>query len=163
MNKVTLQQILASIKGLERRLQALEGIPSSSSSSTVDSDAQENTEEVANSDLILSIVNKIGDCDENEAIQSKILDKVSMEGKILLCFYISHKYFNNAWLTSGDIEAITSDLGIKLGKANASNKMIELRKYLEAAKTRQKGRATPCRLNRKGVLRFEEILHGKND
>lgn len=111
--------------------------------------------------LILAIVNKIGDCDESEEVQIKVLDKASMEGKILLCFYISCKYFKNAWLNTGDIEKITSDLGVKIDVRNATNKIKELRRYLESGKSRKKGQPTPYRLNRKGKKRFEDIIYDK--
>ncbi len=111
-------------------------------------------------DLILSIVNKIGECDESEEIQNKVLDQRNSGGKILLCFYISHKHFKNAWLTTGDIERITSGLGTKIAVGNVSNKIKEeTRKYLESGSTRKKGQPTPYRLNRKGVKHFEEIIH----
>jgi len=118
-----------------------------------------------NSDtLILAIVNKTSECDKSEEIQSKVLDKASMDGKILLCFYISYKYFKNAWLTTGDVEKITSGLGTKITAGNASNKITgELRKYLESGAVRKKGQPTPYRLNRKGVKRFEEIIHSKDE
>lgn len=117
----------------------------------------------ASDNLILSIVNKIGDCKESEKIQINILDKTSMGGKILLCFYISYKYFKNSWLTTGDIEKITSALGTKIAISNVSNKIkSELRKYLESETVRKKGQSTPYRLNRKGVKRFEETINEKN-
>jgi len=109
--------------------------------------------------LILAMVNKIGECSESEEIQSRVLDKTSMEGKILLCFYISYKYFKNAWLNTGDIEKITADLGVKIDVRNATNKIKEIRRYLESGKSRKKGQPTPYRLNRKGAKRFEEILN----
>lgn len=113
-------------------------------------------------DLTLAIVNKVGDCDESEEIQSKVLDQRSAEGKILLCFYISYKYFKNVWLTTGDIEKITSDLGTKIAVGNVSNKIKkELRQYLESGTARKQGQPTLYRLNRKGVRRFEEIIYGK--
>jgi len=111
-------------------------------------------------DIILSIVNKIGDCDESEEIQSKVLDQMNMEGKILLCFFISSKYFKNTWLTTGDIEKITSALGTKVAVGNVSNKIkAGLRQYLESGAVRKRGQPTPYRLNRKGVKRFNEIIH----
>jgi hypothetical protein len=113
-------------------------------------------------DLILPIVNKVGDCDESEEVQSKVLDQKSMEAKILLCFYISYKYFENAWLTTGDIEKVTSGLGTKIAVGNVSNKIKgELRQYLESGAVRKRGQPTPYRLNRKGAKRFEEILHAE--
>lgn len=112
-------------------------------------------------DLTLSIVNKVSDCDENEEIQSKVIDQKSMGAKILLCFYISYKYFENSWLTTGNIEKVTSGLGIKIAVGNVSNKITgELRQYLESGAVRKRGQPTPYRLNRKGFKRFEGILHG---
>lgn len=112
-------------------------------------------------DISLQIVNKIGECDESDAIQKHVLDKRSAEGKILLCFYISHKYFENEWLETGHIEKITAELGIKIDRRNATNYLIEFRKYLESGAARKKGQPTPYRLNRKGVKRFEEIINEK--
>ena len=120
--------------------------------------ARETKTEANQDDLVLQIVNKTGDCDESENIQTNVLDSKKMEAKILLCFYISHKYFGNTWLNSGHIEKITSDLGIKIDKRNVTNKLKSLRQYLENGSTRQKGQPTPYRLNRKGVKRFEDII-----
>ncbi len=112
-------------------------------------------------DIALQIVNKVGDCDESDAIQKQVLDKRDAEGKVLLSFFIANKYFGNAWLNSADIEKITSALGIKIDKRNGANYLKTLRKYLESAATPQRGQPTPYRLNRAGAKRFEEILHEK--
>jgi len=42
---------------------------------------------------ILAIVNKIKNCDEAERIETEILDKISISGRVLLPFYICYKYF----------------------------------------------------------------------
>ena len=140
----------------EKRIRTLEARPPLAKKE-VDSGTTDNKESDA---LILAMVNKIGECNESEEIQSKVLDKADMEGKILLCFYISHKYFKNAWLTTGDIEKITSGLGTKITAGNVSNKITGgLRKYLESGSVRKKGQSTPYRFNRKGAKRFEEILN----
>jgi len=152
-----LRKMLQQLDDHERRIRLLEGGPRSKGQ-----DRETGQSDVDSSpDLVLSIVNKISDCDEGEEIQRKILDKKSMDAKIILCLFISHKYFDNAWLTTGDIEKITSELGIKIDKRNAANKMKEIRQYLESASTRRKGQPTPYRLNRKGANRFSEILQGK--
>ena len=103
----------------EKRIRVLE-FHSALAKKEVTSGTTDNKESDA---LILAMVNKIGECNESEEIQSKVLDKADMEGKILLCFYISHKYFKNAWLTTGDIEKITSGLGTKITAGNVSNKI----------------------------------------
>jgi len=123
---------------------------------------QEELEKQNSDDLILAIVNKVGDCAESEEIQNKVLDQKSMETKILLCFYISFKYFKNEWLTTGDVEKITSGLGTKIAVGNVSNKIkSKLRQYLESRSVRKKGLRTPYRMNRKGVKYFESILNSK--
>jgi len=155
MEKI-IEQIIKRLDGLEKRVRELE----------VDErpirrkEVRGQTEKQNSDDLILLIVNKVGDCVESEEMQSKILDRKGMEEKILLCFYISYKYFKNEWLTTGDIERVTSGLGAKIAVGNVSNKIKEeLIKYLESGAVRKKGQPTPYRLNRKGVKRFEEIIH----
>ncbi|MCX6811170.1 MAG: hypothetical protein NT039_00535 [Candidatus Berkelbacteria bacterium] len=125
-------------------------------------EVQEELEKQNSDDLILAIVNKVGDCAESEEIQNKVLDQKSMEAKILLCFYISFKYFKNEWLTTGNVEKITSGLGTKIAVGNVSNKIkSKLRQYLESRSVRKKGLRTPYRMNRKGVQYFESILNSK--
>lgn len=153
-----LKEINKILQGHEKRIRVLEATELTPKLKKVSDDAKSDS----SSDSVLSITNKIGECDESEEIQNRVLDKTDMEGKILLCFYISHKYFKNAWLTTGDIEKITSGLGTKITAGNASNKITGgLRKYLESGTVRKKGQRTPYRLNRKGVKRFEEIIHTK--
>ncbi len=113
--------------------------------------------------ITLKIINKIGDCDESDDIQSNVLDKRDREGRVLLCMYVSYKYFDNAWLTTGDIEKITSDLGVKIDISNVTKALKALRLYTEHSSVPKKGQSTPYRLNRKGIKRFEEIIHGKKD
>ena len=149
-----LQKILERLDNHEKRISSLEH-----SGQHAEETAIPGEENIDDPNLVLSIVNKIGDCDETEKIQKRVLDKRSMEARIMLCFYISHKYSNNAWLTTGDIEKITSELGIKIDKRNSTNKMKDLRQYLESGSARRKGQPTPYRLNRQGVKRFEEILN----
>ncbi len=152
INKI-LQDHEKRIRALEANIPAAKSVMVSTKTKTIDSGA-----------LILSIVNKIGECNESEEIQSRVFDKTSMEGKILLCFYISYKYFKNTWLTTSNIEKITSALGTKITAGNVSNKIKdELRKYLESGAVRKKGQPTPYRLNRKGVKRFEEIIHPQEE
>jgi len=157
MNQIDFKKILAKLDDHEKRICTLEADTQPAKKKVVSGQM-----DTANPrDLILSIVNKVGDCDESEEIQSKVLDQKSMEAKILLCFYISYKYFENAWVTTGDIEKITSGLATKIAVGNVSNKITgELQQYLESGAVRKRGQPTPYRLNRKGFKRFEEILHG---
>lgn len=125
--------------------------------------APEKADEKPARDITLQIVNKIGDCDEADAIQKMVLDNRNTEGKVLLSFYVSHKYFKNEWLTRVDIEKITSDLGVKIDRRNVSNYLRDFRKYLESGVAPSKGQSTPYRLNRNGAKRFEEIINAKEN
>lgn len=155
-----IQQILNKLNDHEKRIRILEAGIQPKKKKMIHGQ----TDTTNPDNLILSIVNKVGDCDESEEIQSKVLDQASMEGKILLCFFTSHKYFKNAWLTTSDIEKITSALGTKITMGNVSNKIKdELRQYLESGAVRKQGQPTPYRLNRKGAKRFEEILRDGKD
>lgn len=153
-----IDQIIKRLDDLEKRVNKLEvGAHPISKKET-----REETEKHNSDDLILAIINKIGDCAESEEMQSKVLDQKSMEAKILLCFYVSYRYFKNEWLTTGDIEKITSGLGAKIAVGNVSNKIkSKLRQYLESRSVRKKGLRTPYRLNRKGVKYFESLLNPK--
>lgn len=117
--------------------------------------------ESAGTNIALQIVNKIGDCDEADLIQRHVLDQRGAEGRVLLPFYIANKYFNNAWLTSGDVEKVTSDLGVKIHLKNVTNYLVTYRKYLESNAVRKTGQPTPYRMNRSGRKRFEEIINAK--
>lgn len=112
------------------------------------------------SDYILSIVNKIKNCDESDLIEKEILDKTSLPGRILLSFYICYKYFPHQGLTTGDIEKITSDLRVRVQTPNVSRTISKsLYKYLEGNSTRVKGKPVIYKLNRKGVKYFELLLN----
>jgi len=114
-------------------------------------------------DFIMDIVNKIKDCKESDEIETQVLDKNKEEGRILLSYYISYKYFSNRHLTTVDIEKITRELGVKIKESNVANKIKEsLLKYLDSTSPRKKGRSTLYKLNRRGIKHFEEILYGKN-
>lgn len=153
-----LKRIIEQLADHEKRIRVLEAREQKPKLKKDSDDAKSGI----SSDLVLDVINKIGEYEEGEEIQNKILDKTDMEGKILLCFYISYKYFKNTWLTTGDIEKITSGLGAKTTAGNVSNKITAgLRKYLESGAVRKKGQPTPYRLNRKGVKRFEEIIHAE--
>lgn len=111
---------------------------------------------------IVGIVNKINNCVESENIELKILRKTSQTGKILLPFYICNKYFPAQRLTTGDIERITSELGVKISSANVAHKIKDsLRKYLESEATRVRGRVIWYKLNRKGCQYFESLISEK--
>lgn len=157
MDKETLSTKLNQIKSLaEECLRALSDGQTSKHRSTP---VKETKKSDAPTDYILAIVNKIKNCDESDQIETEILDKTSLPGRILLPFYICYKYFPQQGLTTGDIEKITSELRIKVQTPNVSKTISDsLHKYLEGNSTRVKGKPVIYKLNRKGAKYFESIL-----
>lgn len=153
MKKEELHEKLQTIKRLVDECLGEIEISSSKNTNATISQKQSTTDD------ILHIVNKINDCEESDAIQKNVLDKRGIDARILMCFYVSHKYFDNKWLTTSDIEKITAELGVKVDKRNATNSLIGLRQYLEGGSVRKRGQPTPYRLNRKGVKKFETIIY----
>ncbi|HEV2112473.1 MAG TPA: hypothetical protein VGT99_14035 [Gammaproteobacteria bacterium] len=156
MNTELLKQRLLTIRDMVDECLANVG---NSSDNSLAASSSRKAEANSVEDIAVVIANKAGDCEEAPKLK-KLLDKPSPEIKILLCFYISYKYFDNHWLTTGHIAVATSELGIKIDQGQASNKIKELRRYVESGSSRKKGQPTPYRLNRLGLNRFEELMNG---
>ena len=158
MKKESLKEKLQTINTLVVECLAELGDPEAL---TNDTSVTKTKSKQATEDISVQIANKIGDCEEYDLIESKVLDEGDQQAKILMCFYVSKKYFNNHWLTSGDIVKVTSELGIKIDGGNASNGLKKMRSYLESEASRKNGVATKYRLNRNGLKKFESILNKK--
>ena len=111
------------------------------------------------------IVNLIKTCDEAEAIESKILDKVSQVNRILLPLYIAHEYLDNTpSLTSGEVSQITPDLGIPVSQPNASTTLSgTASRYVIGDKVRKRGQAVRYKLSRRGLQYLKGVLDSKPD
>ena len=112
---------------------------------------------------VLLIVNKIKNCQESDKIDSNILGKSAIPGRVLLPFFICYKYFPEQGLTSGDIEKITSELRVRIKTLNVSNSIANtFWKYLDGDSSRVKGKPVIYKLNRRGASYFESLLN-QND
>lgn len=114
-------------------------------------------------DIVLLVVNKIKNCPESEKIDSQILAKSAISGRVLLPYYICYKYFPERGLITGDVEKITSELRVRVKTPNVSNSITNsLWKYLDGDSSRVKGKPVIYKLNRKGANYFESLLN-QND
>ena len=121
---------------------------------------KENKKDDAFPDPILSIVNKIKDCEESEKIDAQVLNKISLPARVLLPFYICYKYFPEQGLTTGDIEKITFQLRVRVKVPNVSKAVANsLQKYLAGDSTRGRGKTSRYKLNLKGAKYFESLLN----
>jgi len=111
------------------------------------------------------IINKIKDSDEAIKIEKQVLDKPSQVNRILLPLYIVHEYFSNSIsLTSGDINKITTDLGIPISRVNASHTLSgTASRYVIGDKVRKKGKTVRYKLSRRGLLFMKSVLSGAPD
>ncbi|MFN0219778.1 MAG: hypothetical protein ACKVP4_13300 [Hyphomicrobium sp.] len=109
---------------------------------------------------IAQIVSVIRDCDEAEIIERRVLDGRSVPNRVLLPLYILNKYLPNTMgLTSGDIEKITDQLGVKVAISSASTNLSgAVKSYVTGDAVRKKGAPVRYKLNRRGVQYFEELL-----
>jgi hypothetical protein len=111
------------------------------------------------------IVNLVKTCDEAEAIEASILDRDSQVDRTLLALYIVHEYLGNAFgLSSGDINKITSDLGIPISTPHASHALSgPASRYVIGDKMRKRGRKVRYKLHRRGVEYLKSVLQGATD
>lgn len=111
------------------------------------------------------IVNFVKNCDEAEAIERQILDKTSQVDRTLLPLYIVYKYLNNEFaLTSGDINKITTELGIPIATPNASKTLSGTAyRYVIGDHVRIKGQPVRYRLSRRGVQYLKSVISGAVD
>lgn len=111
------------------------------------------------------IINLIKTCDEAEAIEAKILDRVSQVNRILLPLYIVHEYLDNTLsLTSGEISQITTDLGIPVSQPNASTTLSgTASRYVIGDKVRKRGQAVRYKLSRRGLNYVKSVLDRNPD
>jgi hypothetical protein len=111
---------------------------------------------------IAAIVARIKDCDEAEQIEARVLNQKNVLNRVLLCLWIAHRDFSPTMgLTSGDIEKITDQLGVKVGISNASTILAgRAKSFVSGDTVRKQGGAVHYRLNRRGVQQFESVLTG---
>ncbi len=114
---------------------------------------------------IADVVNHIKDCDESDDIEKRILDTTSQVNRILLPLFVVQKYMGGMHgLTTGEISAITRDLGIPIHIANVSNSLKgSAARYVIGDKVRKQGQPVKYKLSRRGIKYLENVIKGKSD
>ena len=109
---------------------------------------------------IPSLVAKIHDDDNFAAIEEHILNKHGQLQRVLLILFFA-KEMGSEHLTSGQISAVTNELGVNLSQANVSRTLSDKRKFFTAGTVRKKGAKVLYKLNRQGIKAFEKCLRGE--
>lgn len=107
---------------------------------------------------IVAVVNEINDSDKHKVIEEKILKKSNQLNRILLVFYFANKIKSGGSITTGDIEKITDQLGIRIKSANAAANIKSNSKFFASETVRKRGAVVKYKINRKGIEEIESII-----
>ena len=110
---------------------------------------------------IPALVEAINESDDHEGIEKHILNTSDQLNRIILCLHFAHEHLDSAYLTTGDIEKITNQLGVKITSQNASGKITSNQKYFTADQVRKVGAIIRYKLNRKGIQAYSKIINGE--
>jgi hypothetical protein len=103
--------------------------------------SSKNLEEEASEKVdIVEIVNKIKDSDNYNKLETNVLDETQNLPRILMCMHYANEYKEGIYLTTGQVEAITDQLGVKITKSNAGSNIKSNQKYFNNRNARMKGR-----------------------
>jgi hypothetical protein len=95
-------------------------------------------------------------------IETQILDRSSQLDRVLLPLFIVHEHMKGSHaLTSGEVSAVTKELGVPLSQANASTTLSgAAAKYVMGDRIRRHGQPVRYKLNRRGVAHIKSVLAG---
>ena len=109
---------------------------------------------------ITGIVSAINDDDSHTMIEENILNKSGQLPRIIMCLHFADDLLAQT-LTTGDIQTITDQLGIKISNTNAANTIKANLKYFSADSVRKKGSVVRYKLNRKGKDAYQKLLNSE--
>ena len=109
---------------------------------------------------VAGIVARIQDADNFADIEKNILNKPAQLPRVLLVSQYADDNGHDS-ITTGDIEAITDQLGMKITQPNASKCVGKNRKYFTAGSVRKKGAKVPYKINRQGKIALEKLIAGE--
>jgi hypothetical protein len=99
----------------------------------------------------MEIVTAIKDSDDYPAIEREILNKKAEVPRVLLACYFAGRVTDDPYLSSGDIETITNEFGVRIKASNVNGSFSgNSSKYFTADRVRRKGVTIRHKLNRVG-------------
>lgn len=110
---------------------------------------------------IPAIVEAINDYDDHEAVDKHILSKSAQLPRIIMCLKFADEALDSPYLTTGNIQTITDQLGVKIKSQNAATTIKSNQKYFTADSVRKVGAIVRYKLNRKGITAFDKLLKGE--
>ncbi|HFD31767.1 MAG TPA: hypothetical protein ENJ28_03500 [Gammaproteobacteria bacterium] len=110
---------------------------------------------------IPAVIEAINDSDDHEAIDENILSKSGQLPRIIMCLKFAESTLDSPYLTTGHIQTITDQLGIKIKSQNAATTIKSNQKYFTADAVRKAGTIIKYKLNRKGLTAYNNLLKGE--
>lgn len=108
-----------------------------------------------------AIVEAINDSDEHDSIDKHILSKSAQLPRIIMCLDFAATALDSPYLTTGHIQTITDQLGVKIKSQNAAKTIKNNQKYFTADSVRKTGAIIKYKLNRKGQAAYKALLKGE--
>lgn len=107
---------------------------------------------------LLELVHHIQELDESIDLAGRVLSKRAQLPRILMCMYYAAKRFTDPYLTTGEIETVTDQLGIRIDSSNAGKVLKKNSTYVTTDAMRKPGAIVGYKLNRSGIGHFENLL-----
>lgn len=125
--------------------------------------AERETREQESGPDILKIATAIRDADNYSEIDENILKKNAQLPRILLCLHHASGVPGPDTLTTGQIQDVTSELGVQIKAQNVNNTITKQanRKYFAPQKVRKPGAKVPYKLNRRGIEAYKKVVKGE--
>jgi hypothetical protein len=109
---------------------------------------------------VTAICTAIKNSENQPRIQEHILNQTNQLGRVLLVFEFCHQAGNTS-ISTGDVQRITDNLGIRVSSSNVAKVINKHPKFFVATKKRKQGARTPYKLSRAGKLAFSKISSGQ--
>lgn len=107
---------------------------------------------------LLDLVQSIREHEDIPAIDNKILSRSPQLPRILLCLYYGELYFPDPYLTTGEVEFVTDQLGVRVRRGNVGAVLKKSPRMVTTDAVRKQGAVVGYKLTRNGKQHFEGLL-----
>ena len=107
---------------------------------------------------LVELVHHIQDHKDFDKLDKAILSKPGQLPRILMCLYYGAEHFDDPHFTTGELEAVTNQLGVRILKGNIGKTLKQHPTYVTMDSIRKQGTVIGYKINRNGSTYFESLL-----
>ena len=107
------------------------------------------------------LVQYIRQHDNIDAVDHRVLSSSSQLPRILMCLFYGGQQFDDPYLTTGEVEFVTDQLGVRIKRSNAAQVLKKNPKFVTTDAVRKKGAVVGYKLTRNGTKHFAGLLDDK--